>query len=137
MVVWSLAVFFLVGCSSTDGPSGSLEVAVGNSPVTLPSSGNADALLTLTNTGGSIVIVDLCSEKIAAGLQERIDGVWVQAGSNSCGGSDRRSVEIGGSSSIASAYPVSRPGTFRLQVPFRNSAGDFAESTSEPFDAVR
>lgn len=136
-LVLSLLVFALAACSSTDGPSGSLEVTIGNSPLTLPETGSADAALTLTNTGAATVIVDLCSEKIAAGIQERIDGVWVQAGSNSCGGSDRRSVEIGSSSSISSAYAISRPGTFRLQVPYRNSAGDFAETISPPFEAIR
>lgn len=132
-----LVALWLSACSSSDGPEGSLEVAVGNSPVTLPVTGTADISLTLSNTGGEPVIVDLCSDRIAASLQEQIDNVWVQAGANSCSGSERRSVEIGASSSISTAYALTRPGTFRLQVPFRNGAGDFSETTSASFQAVR
>lgn len=103
----------------------------------LPEGGSADVTVTLSNTSGATVIVDLCSERIAAGLQEQIDGVWVEAGANSCSGATRRSVEIASGSSLQTGYTLNRPGTFRLRIPFRDAGGDFAEVTTQSFQATR
>ena len=131
-----LLSFAVAGCSLGSDPSGSLEVSIGDSPVALPAQGAADVTLTLANTGGSPVTVDLCSERIAAGLQEQIDGVWVEAGSNSCGGSARESVVISQGSSLVTSYALTRPGTFRLRIPFIGTNG-FAEVTTPSFQATR
>lgn len=131
------SALWIAACSSSSGPEGSLEIAVPTSAVVVPESGSADAQLTLSNSGGEPVAVDLCSSRLAAGLQEQVSGVWVEAGANACGNANRESVVIGPGTSIQTRYAISRPGTYRLRVPFLRSTGDFGEVTSASFQATR